>query len=245
VGTLRPMSESRRPVVTAVVVVVTAWVSVVGLLDHSVVRELERRGGELGDGEPWRLVTSLLVHDSWLALVANLVLLGVLGVATERRHSRVEWATLYLSAGIVGELVGLTWQPHGAGNSVAALGLAGALVVDALRRDEPAFLALGYTTVVLVTLGAADLGGIVGAVIAILAYVAAGAGFAATRQGSRVPTSAGPALGVVALVVAAALVALGNIHGPALLTGVTVASVWEVGLRGRASGRTGRRRRRR
>ena len=125
---------SRRPWLTAGVLAVTAGVSVVGLLDHAVLHDLERRGGELAGGEPWRLVTSLLVHDSWLALLANLVLLGLVGVAVERRHPRVEWVVLYLAAGIVGELVGLEWQPHGAGNSVAALGLVGALVIDALPQ---------------------------------------------------------------------------------------------------------------
>ena len=96
----------------------------------------------------------------------------------------------------MGQLVGLEWQPHGAGNSVAALGLAGALVVDALRHRDPALLALGYATVVLVTLGAADVGGIGGAVIIVLAYVAAGASFAATQRATRFPSWGAPALGV-------------------------------------------------
>ena len=207
----------------------------VGLLDHAVLHDLERRGGELADGEPWRLVTSLLVHDSWLALLANLVLLGLVGVAVERRHPRVEWVVLYLAAGIVGELVGLEWQPHGAGNSVAALGLVGALVVDALRRRDPALLPLGYATVVLVILGAGDIGGVGGALVIVAAYVAAGASFAAMRRATRVPASAAPTLGVITLVVAAALVALGNIHGPALFTGVAVALAYD-GVRVRARG---------
>ncbi len=140
---------------------------------------------------------------------------------------------LYLAAGIVGELVGLEWQPHGAGNSVAALGLVGALVVDALRGRDPALLPLGYATVVLVILGAGDIGGVGGAVVVVAAYVAAGAAFAATRRATRVPASAAPTLGVITLVVAAALVALGNIHGPALFTGVAVAAVYD-GVRVRA-----------
>src|SRR3954462_4311087 len=99
----------RRPALTVVVLAVTTAVSVVGLLDHATLHSLERRGGELADREPWRLVTSLLVHDSWLALPANLVLLALVGCAVERRHSRSEWIVLYLAAGIVGEMVGLEW----------------------------------------------------------------------------------------------------------------------------------------
>jgi rhomboid protease GluP len=217
----------RRPWLTASVLGLTAAVSVVGLVDDSVLHHLERRGGELADGEPWRLVTSLLVHDSWLALVANLVLLGLVGVAVERRHSRVEWIALYATAGLVGELVGLAWQPHGAGNSVAALGLAGALVVDALRRRNPALLALGYAVVVLITLGAADVGDIAGAVIVATAYVAAGATYAATQRSTRIPSWGAPALGACALVVGVALMVLENLHGPALFTGVAVALLWD------------------
>jgi membrane associated rhomboid family serine protease len=220
-------TTGRRPWLTVGVLATTTAVSTLGLVDHAVLHELERRGGELADGEPWRLVTSLLVHDSWLALLANLVLLALVGIAVERRHARAEWIVLYLAAGIVGELVGLDWQPHGAGNSVAILGLAGALVVDALQRRDPAFVPLGYTTVVLVTLGAADVGGIGGTVIIVLAYLAAGASFAAIQRATRVPSSAGPILGAVTVGVALALVALGNIHGPALLTGVAVAAAWD------------------
>ena len=239
-------SAVRRVWLTVGVCAVTAAVSSIGLVDHTVVHDLERRGGELADREPWRLVTSLLVHDSWLALLANLVLLAVVGVAVERRHPRVEWMVLYLVAGIVGELVGLEWQPHGAGNSVAALGLAGALVVDALRRRDVSVLALGYAVVVLVTLLAGDVGGAAGTVILVAAWIAAGASFAATRHGRRVPTQAGTVLGVVALVVAAGLGVAENIHGPALLTGAVVAALWTpLPVRGRAGGRTGRRRRRR
>jgi rhomboid protease GluP len=217
----------RRPWLTASVLGLTAAVSVAGLVDDSVLHHLERRGGELADGEPWRLVASLLVHDSWLALAANLVLLGMVGVAVERRHSRAEWIVLYATAGLVGELVGLAWQPHGAGKSVAALGLTGALVVDALRRRNPALLALGYAVVVLITLGAADVGDVAGAVIVTVAYVATGATFAATQRGTRVPSWGAPALGVAALVVGVALVLLENLHGPALFTGVAVALLWD------------------
>jgi membrane associated rhomboid family serine protease len=230
----------RRPWLTGWVLACTATVSIVGLLDHSVLHELERRRGELGAGEPWRLVTSLLVHDSWLALLFNLVLLAIVGIAVERRHPRVEWAVLYLVGGLVGQVVGTSWQPHGAGNSVAILGVVGALVVDALRERDPALLALGYATVVMITLMAGDIGGVAGGLVIVAAYVAAGASFAATRQGTRVPSWASPTLGCVALAVAAVLLGLGNIHGPALLAGVVVATLWdELALRDRGGARTG------
>lgn len=232
--------SARQPWLTASVLLVTATTSVVGLVDHAVLQDLERRGGELGDAEPWRLVTSLLVHDSWLALLFNLLLLGIVGVAVERRHPRAEWVVLYLGAGLVGELVGIAWQPHGAGNSVAALGLAGALVVDALWRREPALLALGYATAVLLMLLAGDVGGVAGTVIGIATWVAAGASVAAMQRMEGVPGVAAPVLGGVALAVAAVLVAIGNIHGPALFTGVAIALVWDLLTIEQPGGRTER-----
>jgi rhomboid protease GluP len=100
---------------------ITATVSVTGLLDHHVLASLERQPGELEYHDAWRPATSPVVHDDWLALASNLVLLAVVGIAPERRLSRVEWLTLYLCAGLTGQLVGVAWQPHGAGNSVASL----------------------------------------------------------------------------------------------------------------------------
>ena len=178
----------RTPWLTISTGTITAVVSVVGLGDHDVIRDLARRGGELAAGEPWRLVTSLLVHDTWLALVANLVFLGLVGTAVERRRSRGEWLTLYLVAGVVGELVGTEWQPHGAGNSVALMGLVGCLAVTALRRGEAPFLALGYSAIVLVTLLGADVGGAAGVVIVVIAYLVPGACFAANARWTRAAT---------------------------------------------------------
>ena len=169
------------------------------------------------------------------------MLLALVGIAVERRHTRAEWIVLYLTAGIVGELVGLDWQPHGAGNSVAILGLAGALVVDALRRRDPALVPLGYTTVVLMTLMADDVGGHRrrrdrrGRVHRRGRVVRRDSGRAHAfrdgvhRHSEPSPFSSRPCW-----------FAIGNIHGPALLTGVAVALVWnEVGATARAGARTG------
>jgi membrane associated rhomboid family serine protease len=229
---------SRPPWLTAGVLGLTAIVSVVGLLDQQVLHHLERHGGELRDGEPWCLVSSLLVHDTWLALLFNLLLLALVGVAVERCHPRVEWVVLYLAGGLVGELVGLSWQPHGAGNSVAAFGIAGALVVDAVWLRETSLVALGYATVVMLTLLAGDVGGAAGSVLLVVVWIATGATIAATRQGRRAPSFAAPGLGALALVVAAVLVGVGDIHGPALFTGAAIAAVWEAPrVRARGGGR--------
>jgi len=54
---------ARRPVLTAGVLVVTAAISVAGLLAPPLVEALRRDGAALSDGHLWRLVTALLVQD--------------------------------------------------------------------------------------------------------------------------------------------------------------------------------------
>jgi rhomboid protease GluP len=216
----------RFPWLTLAVLVGTSTVSIVALVDRPVLQQLERHAGEVTGGEPWRLVTSLLVHDSWVALVANLVLLALVGAAVERRRSRVAWITLYAAGGLVGEVVGLAWQPHGAGNSVAAFGLVGALAIDAIRRRDARVVPLGYAVLVMATLVAADIGGGAGVVLAVAAYLVPGASIAATRGDRTRLVQLVPELGWVALAIAAVLTALGNIHGPAMLAGAAVAVLW-------------------
>jgi membrane associated rhomboid family serine protease len=224
---VNPRAVGRRtPWLTIATSAVTAVVSVVGLCEHEVVRDLARRGGELAAGEPWRLVTSLLVHDTWLALAANLVFLGVVGTAVERRRGRGEWLTLYLLAGVVGELVGTEWQPHGAGNSVAVMGLVGCLAVTALRRGEAPFLALGYSAIVLMTLLGADIGGGAGAAIVVVAYLVPGACFAATHGGRGLRPVHARLLGGTVFALALALTVVENLHGPPVFTGALVALAW-------------------
>jgi len=69
---------------TATVAATTAVVSVVGLLQPDVREALQREPGEVGEGEVWRLITSLLVHDRWMALASNIVVLVIVGATFER-----------------------------------------------------------------------------------------------------------------------------------------------------------------
>jgi membrane associated rhomboid family serine protease len=200
-------------------------VSIAGLLDGDVLDALQRQPGETGDGELWRIVTSLLVHDGWLALAANLLLLVVVGVAFERRRSRAEWLALYLAAGVAGQLVAWLWQPEGAGNSVACLGLAGGLAVIALRRSGVPSWALGYPAVVLAMFIAFSLGGAAAVVTGAAAVVAAGAAFQWRQRRPDAPLA--PQLAWTLLAGAGALILLRDIHGPALLTGAALGTVFE------------------
>ncbi len=82
-------------------------------------------------GELWRAVTALFAQDGGTAgLIFNLFWLLVLGTTAERRFTRRSWLAIYFLGGIATEFAALAWQPHGAGNSVACMALAGALCSD-------------------------------------------------------------------------------------------------------------------
>jgi rhomboid protease GluP len=85
-----------------------------------VLDSLERTPYALARHEWWRLITPLFVHSGgWRQMVFNFPAIFVLGSIVERIFTRREWLVLYFTAGVVGEIVGYAWQPHGAGASVA------------------------------------------------------------------------------------------------------------------------------
>ena len=122
-----------------------AWATVAALLvvgvpthkQHTKTRRLlvalERQPGELGNGQLWRLVTSLVVQDGgWAGAVFNLVELALVGVVAERVWGPGRWVAIWLLAGVGAQFWGLVVQPHGGGNSVATFGLAASLAARAL-----------------------------------------------------------------------------------------------------------------
>ena len=119
----------RLPVATAVVFVVTATTSILGLVIPGMLEGWQRTPQGL-QGDWWRSFTALLVQDGGVAgTISNLAFLLVLGVVAEQVLGAGRWLVCYFGAGLVGELAGYLWQPRGAGNSVAICGLAGALIV--------------------------------------------------------------------------------------------------------------------
>ena len=124
----------RRPVLTLAVVAVTAVTSAVAVASPTVLAHLERTPAGL-HGQWWRTFTSLFMQDSAAGAASNLFFMLVLGVVAEQVASRYFWLACYFGAGIVGELVAYSWQPVGAGNSVAVCGLAGLIALACWRRD--------------------------------------------------------------------------------------------------------------
>lgn len=100
------------------------------LIHPALLTLLERDAARIRQGEWWRLATALLVQDGGLAGgISNIAALLLIGSQAEQLLRRRVWLTVFLLGAFTAEIVALTWQPVGAGNSVAVCALAGALAV--------------------------------------------------------------------------------------------------------------------
>ena len=207
----------RVPVLTLVVVAVTAVISAVAEASPTVLAQLERTPAGLHE-QWWRTITSLFTQSSAGGAASNLFFMLVLGVVAEQVVSRSRWVACYLGAGIVGELVGYAWQPVGAGNSVAVCGLAGLIALACWRRDSGlpwfgAFALLLWCAVILSTWAWPA---------AVVGAVCAAAGLRLQMGGWRY---AGEFAVLVTVVSGVVLACVQNIHGAALLAGVALAAL--------------------
>lgn len=211
----RRLGLRRVPVLTLTLFALTAAGAIAQALSPSVLETLERAPEGL-HGDWWRTFTALFVQDGGLAgAIFNLAFLLAVGTCAEEVLRPSHWLACYFGAALVGELAGYAWQPHGAGNSVAVCGLAGALIVVLWSGTPPAPVA---TPAIVLTWCGALLATIVWP--AVLVGVAGGTlASAGSRRGAPVARPAAAA----ATVCAAVLVAARNIHGAALVAGIAIA----------------------
>lgn len=95
-------------------------------------------GPQTTNGEWWRVVTALFVHDGFVALVITLVGLVQVGLIVERLVGPLTFGAVYLAAGILANLVSVSASPMavtaGATHAVLAVyGLAAASFLWTLR----------------------------------------------------------------------------------------------------------------
>lgn len=95
----------------------------------ALLTHLERAPNTISNHEFWRFITPMFVHsDGWRQISFNFAAIAVVGVFVEWTFSRSRWLILYFVPGLAAETVALSWQPTGAGASVAGAGLLGAVV---------------------------------------------------------------------------------------------------------------------
>ena len=115
---------------TILVLALTAGCTTLQFLWPIVLEKLCRDPVALKNGEWWRVISPILVHDGgWTQIAFNFTVIAVVGTFVERIYGPRRWLIFYLLAGMTGEIAGYAWQPQGAGASVAGAGLLGALLL--------------------------------------------------------------------------------------------------------------------
>jgi len=94
------------------------------------------------DGQWWRLLTSMFLHDGWAHVLGNMWCLWVLGKMAEQVFDKWSFLSTYLMSGLAGSVLCLAMHPTAisTGASGAIFGVAGMLVAALLmgRLHEPA-----------------------------------------------------------------------------------------------------------
>lgn len=208
----------RRPYVTSVAVLVTVAAGVAQVAVQEYVDTLQRDPAGLSLASWWRVLTPLLVQsDGVVQFAVNVAALAVIGAFAEQVLSRAGWVLVYLSAGVLGQLLGYAWEPPGGGNSVAVFGLGGAVLVAVVRGSLPAVAAAFVVVLAGAQLGVTTVG-IVGAVVLVVLLSQA-----ARLLLERSPLLAPRVLGWGGLLIGAGLVVARDHHGGSLLLGAAMA----------------------
>jgi membrane associated rhomboid family serine protease len=107
----------------------------------------------VAEGQWWRLLTSVFLHEAMLHLLFNMVALWVFGPVMERLLGRARFLALYLLSGLAGSVAVYLLSPPTTptlGASGAVFGLLGAALVVTVRRGYDASWLLGLLGINLV-----------------------------------------------------------------------------------------------
>ena len=93
-------------------------------------------GPYTADGDWWRLLTSMFLHQGLIHLAFNMWALASFGPMVERLYGSVSYLAAYLVAGLSGSLASITWRPdiNSIGASAAIFGILGALIAAQMRN---------------------------------------------------------------------------------------------------------------
>ena len=127
-----------RPLLTWSFIAILACCLVVQLWWPHVLNAVERNSAAVREGQLYRLFTALWFQDGGIVGgIFNLTMLAIIGTISERIFGVRFWLAIYFGGGLLTELVALSWQPIGAGNSVAYMSLAGALLLVPFVQSHP------------------------------------------------------------------------------------------------------------
>lgn len=215
----------RRHPMTAAVAALTAAVSIPALWWSPLVAALEQNPPLTFHGQWWRLVSPLLVQRYGVAqFVFNMLGTLAVGAAVERRYGPWRWLAVYLAAGVASISATSVWFPQwvDSGSSTGVAGLIGAMTVAlVVDRELPHWTAMLYAVFFCAYLTLSAFGGRFLAVAVTLVIAAV---FLADRS---LLAGRWLRIGTAGVVVAsaAALLAIGDIHGVGLAAGLIAGAV--------------------
>jgi rhomboid protease GluP len=100
-------------------------------------------------GQFWRLFTPIFLHSDIVHLGLNCYLLYALGCDVEKMYGRVKFITVYLTAGIIGNIASFIFSYNPAvGASGAIFGLLGTLLYFGLERPAIFKVYFGYNVII-------------------------------------------------------------------------------------------------
>jgi rhomboid protease GluP len=148
--------QSRVPPGTAAFITVCVFFAAIQELHPEWPALAGRDPARFAAGEWWRIITALFAYDDGpvqkLGIVFGALLLGILA---ERKIGSAEWLVIAFVSGLAGQIVGLWWQPVGAGASVAVAGMLGAVATWLAwpRTQVPWFARIGAVVVLALAVG--------------------------------------------------------------------------------------------
>ena len=129
--------EFKRPWLSAAICILLVSCLALQLSMPELLSFVQRDASVMQWGQAYRLFTALWFQDGEVSGGAfNIAMLAVLGAIAEQVLRKVTWLSIYLIGGLTSEVVALDWQPVGAGNSLAYMSLAGALLGLAFGRPS-------------------------------------------------------------------------------------------------------------
>jgi len=129
--------RKRWPVMTFAICLVLVFCLLFQFIYPSLLSLFERNTPAIYRGQWWRIFTALFFQDGWLwGGLSNIILLAVIGSLAEQFLGSVKWLNLYFLVGILTEIFALKWQPLGAGNSIAVMGLAASIIVYVVVKQR-------------------------------------------------------------------------------------------------------------
>ena len=133
-----PLLQVRFPFVSVAIVAVVLITAAAQAIVPGWYAALARDGLATDAGQWWRVITALFAYDTGSAQVLSIVVgVALLGVVGESQFGSLRWLTLFVVAGLFGQLVAVSWQPIGAGSSVAVAGQLGAVAIWAILPATP------------------------------------------------------------------------------------------------------------